>query len=237
MRLKTYIKENKLKTPNTSYEAIYFIAENCKPFLKESQLEPFWRGTDSTNKDFAIKKPRKRRKPRDTAPIISKMINDYIAKKIGWRPRTQGLFTTSDWYKAAGFGSNIYCVFPIGKFKYMWIKDMEDTIIIQNELLEIVSEHPDFTRTNNWEEDMEFKDKLKSGDVTLTPKEKKIFRESLKNIFNDFTIKTNDLHKARIEEVTFLCDSYLSVHEDRYREMLDILGKNKSLKLLIRNTL
>jgi hypothetical protein len=118
-----------------------FIIDNCRPFLSEVDGDPsdpfeypLYRGlnpsdgdkkvklnVDGEIKTCLIKTARTDRKPLDTHPQISKLIDDQFNEKFGWKPRSQGVFCFSKERKhgATDFGK-LHQIVPIGNFKYLW---------------------------------------------------------------------------------------------------------------------
>jgi len=69
--------------------------------------------------------PRKDRRPKDTSIEDTIHIDKLFYKKFGWRPRTEGVFATGDWYEASHYG-NIYAFFPANGFQYVWSTKYSD---------------------------------------------------------------------------------------------------------------
>lgn len=70
--------------------------------------------------------PRADRKPKDTNPIIHKFVDDFFEERVGWRPRSEGIFCTPRYHEATSYGHNAYIVFPKDGFKYLWSPNIED---------------------------------------------------------------------------------------------------------------
>lgn len=70
---------------------------------------------------------RKARRPMDTAPAVSKLIDDWFEDNTGIRARSEALFCFGE---AGRQGANQYgdpvVVLPIGKFSYTWSPEVED---------------------------------------------------------------------------------------------------------------
>lgn len=121
---------------NTSQE----LHEKCAPFLKQSEGKPLYRGYGMTpgfkSKEVEV---RKDRQPRDTAPLIHKLMDDYFNDRFGMRVRSQGLFTIGDSFKSDAYGYPYY-VFPVGEFKFLWGeldgKPIQDTLLLSNMIKE-----------------------------------------------------------------------------------------------------
>jgi len=117
------------------------VKSDCAPYIKEisgdvsgTQLH---RGVIGTKKPYIAKRVRlEDRKPKDTSPEVHDAINQYFTKKFG-APFRNAIFATSDVDQAGeyAFGGyrtgEIYTIFPVGKFKYIWspqIPDLLDSI-------------------------------------------------------------------------------------------------------------
>ena len=110
------------------------IKRDCQPFLKsirwpnntkwlyrgmniragqpaEAYLEPFPIRTD--------------RRPLHTAAGASKVVDDWLYAKVGWYPRSQGLFATGSIRAASDFG-NVHAIFPTGPFNSIWSESISD---------------------------------------------------------------------------------------------------------------
>jgi hypothetical protein len=106
---------------------IEFIKRDCKLWLKETKpcKTLFMRGMRISDKTFFKKKVRQDRKPMNMDDEEKEMIDNGFKWKFGWRPRTEGLFITTDTSEARGYGI-IHWVFPIGNFNYLWSKEVGD---------------------------------------------------------------------------------------------------------------
>jgi len=113
------------------------ILQNCKPYLALTNAlstpVPHWlyRGMSEppiTRMGVGLLFPhnvRQDRKPRDTPPMIHKMIDDWLAKRFGWHPRSGGLFCSASPSSAQDFGTPCV-IFPTGKFDYLWSENIVD---------------------------------------------------------------------------------------------------------------
>jgi hypothetical protein len=111
-----------------SKEAISFIRKNCKPFLKSVGYKnhKMFRGTDGGDAaEMFIGTPRKKRLPSDMDRGDQKLFDKAFYKVFGWHPRSEGLFVTGNYSSANRYGP-IYQIFPIGNFKFIYSKDVED---------------------------------------------------------------------------------------------------------------
>lgn len=113
MRLNNYL----LETP------INLIKRDCKPyikFLKKIRSGPLlFRGMNRED-GFLREKVRTDRIPKYISTRLHRLLGELSLKEFGWNTRTEGLFCSNSPYKAADYG-NVYSIFPIGDFKYVWL--------------------------------------------------------------------------------------------------------------------
>lgn len=124
MRLENYIVEEE---KGLAYYIPKIQAE-CKPFLKDIKGAA---GTlfrdDIKNHNMPIwkKKVRKDRLPLDTPKHIHDELDNIFLKKFGWKARSEGLFCWPYTFKSP-FVSYKWIVFPVGNYKYLWSKEVDD---------------------------------------------------------------------------------------------------------------
>lgn len=118
------------------------LKRDCSDFLNDlkgcyinNDIENkfFYRGArlNSSYKEPIIrKKSRKNRKPKDTDISISNQIDEIFYDEYGIRPRSSGVFTFSNAYSANSYAESsngdLYLVFPIGKYNYIWSDSIID---------------------------------------------------------------------------------------------------------------
>jgi hypothetical protein len=99
------------------------ILTKCKPFLKHKQ--PLYRGANKSSHGYMGSNTiRTDRKPRDTSKGAHMFFNDRL-KQLGLPSREEVLFTTPNLDFSYEFGAP-YLIFPIGNFKFFWIKNISD---------------------------------------------------------------------------------------------------------------
>lgn len=111
------------------------IKENCQPFLRMTD-QPLYRGVDISVVGMikaTTAKVRKDRRPRDSNLLSHRLADDWFYEKFKLRPRTQGLFCTSNKADANLYGTLVY-VFPVGDFRYMWATNRETGRRIEDSL-------------------------------------------------------------------------------------------------------
>jgi len=128
--LKEYAEPDELK------RYIELIKRDCQPYLQ--QAKPFdsytqlLRGMGGRNDNFLKKQIRlENRKPKDIPQELHNRINQYFEQHYGASFRN-ALFTSSDYIQAENYG-NVYYIFPIGDFKFLWSPDIEDLFMMYDE--------------------------------------------------------------------------------------------------------
>jgi len=122
MKFKHYLDE---QIKDFSY-IFNLIDKDCKPFLKELKgtNKLLWRGSQSVPEEIERKRVRKDRKPRLLPWEIHKFLSDESKKFFGWDIRREGLFAVNNVFYARRWGEPVI-IFPIGQFKYVWIKNVD----------------------------------------------------------------------------------------------------------------
>lgn len=218
-KFKQYIKES------FDYEGTYnFIMDNCQPFLYESDIHGehgtfLYRGAKSEKDIFTIKIPRKDRKPKDMPIAISQAMDVIFQRNIGWKPRSEGVFTSTSINSATSYSTNVYRVFPIGQYKYVYIKNMMDTYSlrfeIETKLSVLLDETLQYTnRIFNSLRKIPLKD--------LDPKIRNYLLIATKEVLKKKTIKTSSLStlEGRATEVTLKCKKYCMLKSHYWELML-----------------
>ena len=122
MRLTHYLTEAKEIDPEEIDE---LIDKNCKPILKELKGHILYRGIKKLHSPCYKIQTREDRKPTDTPKAIQKIFDDICQNLYGWKPRASGLFVSGDKFQANAYG-NIYTIWPIGNFKFIWSAKIRD---------------------------------------------------------------------------------------------------------------
>jgi hypothetical protein len=100
------------------------VFKECRPYLNELRKSNaqhfFYRGTDKIGgKRIMPVKPRKDRQPKDMPFEAHEYIDNYFKKKYGWKPRSEGVFTSYYQGNAGSYGQTTM-FFPIGKYEYLF---------------------------------------------------------------------------------------------------------------------
>lgn len=126
MRLIKFITE--AEDIGAEYEQVLQLKKDCSQFFNEiSEGQRWWRGSRKGLTDTVIKKmPRLNRKPKDTPENIHAWLDDFLKKKFGWKPRSEGVFVATNPYSAEDFGPETYMFFPCNGYKYIWSSEIDD---------------------------------------------------------------------------------------------------------------
>lgn len=227
MRLDNYIVEQ----IEDLEEAAEKIKRDCAPFLKETKwffhkrkphkYGPLWRGTRSGGDTFISQRTsRKNRKPRNTPEEVSKDIDKKLEKRFGWRPRSEGVFTSSSRGDAFAYGIPT-CFFPVGNYKYIWgigIRDlftmMPYKVIAYNDkrqsCLPFSNEPKDPEVHEKWEKE-EVEPWLIGGE-----KYEEWWEESIAPKYTSINLK-KAIKEGR--EVSFLCKKYYLINPERHPDI------------------
>lgn len=113
-------------------DAIATIKRDCKPFLDQLGGNLMYRGSRSQNHGptrlFSKRGVRTNRRPTNTDPHVHDQMNDWFEKKFKIKARSETVFTTGRFADAKGYGT-VYCIFPIGDFKFIWSPKIDDLFV------------------------------------------------------------------------------------------------------------
>ena len=125
MRFKKYINESEFFTTDKWEELKSVLAQDCKPYIKElsNTSELLLRGVKAPPAHFKKLKVRQDRRPRLVSKDLHQRLDNELNKWFGWKARSSGLFTTTG-YRSAKIWGTPTIIFPIGKFKYIWIENV-----------------------------------------------------------------------------------------------------------------
>jgi len=127
MRLKQFINES---SGNTSLEEILdLLWTKCNPFLKDlltnGTFTGFMYSGRNDKRDIIKRKVRKDRYPKDTPPVVHEALDEIFDKEFGWKARSNAVFCTGDYNQAKEYG-NVYMIFPVGKYKLLYNRNIKD---------------------------------------------------------------------------------------------------------------
>jgi len=132
IKIQEYITE-KEKSELELYGIINVIEKYCMPFINEMKRaglkDWFYRGSNRIRSKKMIKiKPRKNRHPTDMDGSMQEYLDDLFYGKFKWRPRSEGVFATSNINTAKNYANGDVGIFlPVGKnYKYLYNPDIQD---------------------------------------------------------------------------------------------------------------
>ena len=137
-RLDSYVKEN-IYVGSHSYtekEVDNFVdfwdkvSKECKPYLTEikknnKDMKMLLRGMNERG-DFTTRRVREDRSPKDMPYEWHEAFDEWFKGEFGWNARSAGLFCTGKESIASGYNDQIYYIFPIGRYKYIWSDEISD---------------------------------------------------------------------------------------------------------------
>lgn len=229
---KTFLKEDE-----EFAEIINKIVNDCEPFLKEIDIEDdadaqrhfLYRGMGSLNEMFVKKDVRKNRTPKDTPQKVHEIMDQSFNDIWGHRFRSNAMFCNGNTMEAELYG-NVYMVFPIGNFDYVFSEEIEDFYKDLDQVLfdEIMDNYSINDLGGPFNKMMMVKFIQSGMDYEKFP-EFPLNEDQMKELF-DRVIKskyTNDNldkyvkgNQISTHEVMIACDSYYAVNLD-YAEMYD----------------
>jgi hypothetical protein len=110
------------------------IKRDCKQWLNVSNNTPAYRRTDDIKlSHYPIRrKVRQNRKPRGTVEWQHRIANDLFQKHFGIKARSECLFIQGSKDVEDYYGEDLWAVFPIGNFDYIWAPDIQDLMARMN---------------------------------------------------------------------------------------------------------
>jgi len=180
-------------TENEWAKIVKTIHRDCKPFLVQAKGQRLYRGLGNARDDFMKKTVRlSDRVPKDMPEEIHTKLNQYFLMKHGAKFRN-ALFVTGDNSHAGEYG-NLYKIYPIGNFEYLWSPKVND----------LFTHWEDYAY--DWNEDDGYsKENLK-----------KFHNEILKDNYT-----TENLASAikRGNEIMLRCRSYYAIDENSFDDL------------------
>jgi len=189
-------------------ETVDLIKKDCAPFLKEmgkSQKGSFiYRGIKGGVKSGPLpvekRTSRKDRWPSDVPQEIHEYVDRELKAMFGWRPRSQGTFTSASFMTAAEFGiPSIF--FPIGKYRYIWAPGIGD-FIGELDRAEVIS------HVGKWR-----------IETTISSEERK---NRIDDILDKYIDKNLPKAVMNREEIIFDCKSYYLIDNGETQLLIDI---------------
>ena len=158
MRLEKFINEERhtpidffgLDRDDKIQKMASFLFRDCKPYLKDLRKsgKVMYRGAYGGDMTKII--PRKNRKPKDMDQDLSDELDDAFMSHVGWKPRSEGVFCSGDHGQAKHYGTAVFTVWPIDKYKIVWSESVGDLYTKMDN-----SGDDDYIETDWMEEDYE----------------------------------------------------------------------------------
>jgi len=128
MKITEIITEARVVASNDD-EIARIIRRDCAPFLAmiDNRAEQYrlWRGSERKFAFFTKQPCPKNRVPRDTDPLVSKIVDDWFLEKMGVRFRSNATFAVGDVYVTENYGAP-FSILPIGEFSFCWSQTVGD---------------------------------------------------------------------------------------------------------------
>jgi hypothetical protein len=126
MRFKKFLIENK-----GDLVLVDIIRKDCKPFIDELKKykgnETLYRGVDELRGWCLQKRRRQDRKPLNTPASMQEFFDEVFYDKFGWRPRSTGVFASSNYTEVKNYyGWKPYVFLPVGPLDFIWSKEVND---------------------------------------------------------------------------------------------------------------
>jgi hypothetical protein len=224
---KSYDLPSKIEVKEEDYETIKEVVDtlktHCGPFLQDIKKvgRLLYRGTYKVDwrEPMQHTQVRMDRRPKDTNLILHNYTDDYLEKKFGWRPRGQGVFTTGNRGQAVSYG-NLFSVWPVGDYKYLWSDDVRDLF-------------------NNFRTALQ----LSSGEMKSAAKVHRALQDDdngkrkIQKLLNTF--QDTNLRKAVVSgnEVILGCKSYylVNAHHNKYVSSRDMEDLSVLIEMMFEN--
>lgn len=113
-------------------KAIVQIQRDCKPFLKQCGMEALaFRGfTNNYLAPFFKRATRQNRKPMNTSKVAQAEQDKWFDEHFGFKARSASVFTTGNYDDANSYGQ-VFAIFPIGDFQFVWSPKVGDLFMAQ----------------------------------------------------------------------------------------------------------
>ena len=128
MRLQDYINEQR-RGREVPKEAFLTILNRCQQYLfdlSKKNMRGLLLSGRGRSRDWFEGTVRTDREPKDTPIHIHRWLDDWFKANFNVYARSNSVFVTSDYGLANDFGDNVYCIFPIDKYKIIWSNKITD---------------------------------------------------------------------------------------------------------------
>lgn len=165
MKFKKFINEN-IRVGSTTYkkedvdsflEMWSKLEKSCKNFLREiktrnREAKLLLRGSSSA-RNWEIRNVRKDRVPKDMEYAWHNAFDEVFYNEYDFRARSEGLFCTGRFSTADGYGTEVFIIFPIGRYKYLWSDSIDDLYSMVNDGNADDKLEPDDDTISQWQND------------------------------------------------------------------------------------
>jgi len=225
MRLEHYLTEGyqsrDIKNVSDLIDVCEMIKKDCAPWLKEFNVSGsrFFRGTNINTHAVMYRTARQDRRPKDSELLMHYFLDEWSKKKWGWKWRSEGVYTSTDYRNSLKYGNKSFLFFPVGAYSYLYNKDVIDIA--------------DFSITYEWIK------KYKEGDTS-----DKFAYNKGKSYIEEFLPKYTDKGLKKYQnvnghhyviEVVWKCSGYYLIDVDYHKYIKEyfLTGKIKDGTLYI----
>lgn len=93
--------------------------------------------------------PRQDRNPKDTEPLIHDFLDEWSRKEWGWKWRSEGVYTSTDYRDSLRYGNKSFLFFPIGNYSYLYNREVSD-IADYNIAYEWIKQYKEGDKSDLW---------------------------------------------------------------------------------------
>ena len=237
MRLNNYITESKI-----SKDRVFLILQDlytkCMPFINDL-VKSGWNYTlngdrlmysGRNHNDISfIGGVRKNRQPLSTEKYEHNFLDRLFYKKFGWKARSNSIFCTGSKTVASSYGT-VYGIFPIGKYKFIWNKDIRDLFMsfdYRKIKITLIDKHrEELNALSKYPQDPEHML------YTKLDRKSKLWKEYELDVYTDVISKytTKNLTKAirSSNEIMVGCEKYYAVGEEVEKNIKMYISENKT---------
>ena len=189
MRLNEYLDDITFKS---------FVKNNdiFELYQSNPRYRYIYRGVDKNIKTYQIFTRRKNRIPRDMDDNYHDLFNVKFQQKFGWKARSEGIFTTSNFKNAEGYG-HVYIFIPENNYSFIW----------SNRIIDLWTEFSSYNRLYGSYLSKRETEILNMNDINS--KEVKEIIDRLLKTYTDTNIKNAIISG---HEIMFNCNAYMLIN-------------------------
>lgn len=203
--------------------AVDLIKRDCKPFIKEmkkfSSPLLLYRGV-SNSELFISRTTNPKRMTIDSSRFVTAFFNKMAYDNFGAKFRTENvIFGSGSYGQAAGYG-NVYAVFPIGDFKFLWSPKIID--FYNSQLYGDIE----------YNASQEFVGYIKTGKMK-SKKMIEIYKEIEHSFLNEYKYSNKNLEEAikSKHEIMVQAKKFYAINFDKFRrEITDMMPNDFNRK-------